>query len=164
MTKIELVITDIDGVWTDGGMYYDQTGNEWKRFNTSDSFGVLLCHKLNIPVAIITGEKTEIVRHRAEKLKIDYLFDGVTDKFAVATDLCGQLGISFNHIAFIGDDIGDYNLLKAVGISAAPKNACKQVKKIVKVRCKKNGGDGAFREFVERIVGRKIVEDVFNKK
>ena len=67
----KLVITDIDGVWTDGGMYYDQTGNEWKKFNTSDSAGVLFCKKLNIPVCIITGEETEIVKRRAEKLKID---------------------------------------------------------------------------------------------
>ncbi|NBX78871.1 MAG: acylneuraminate cytidylyltransferase, partial [Flavobacteriales bacterium] len=65
----KLVITDIDGVWTDGGMYYDQTGNEWKKFNTSDSAGVLFLKILEIPIAIITGENTEIVRRRAGKLK-----------------------------------------------------------------------------------------------
>ena len=68
----KLVITDVDGVWTDGGMYYDQSGNEWKKFNTSDSAGVLFLHQLNIPVAIITGENTAIVKRRAEKLKIDF--------------------------------------------------------------------------------------------
>ena len=70
MKEIKLFITDIDGVWTDGGMYYDQTGNEWKKFNTSDSAGVLFLKMLNIPVAIITGEDTEIVKRRSEKLKI----------------------------------------------------------------------------------------------
>jgi len=65
----KLIITDIDGVWTDGGMYYDQTGNEWKKFNTSDSAGILFCKKLEIPVCIITGEETKIVQRRAEKLK-----------------------------------------------------------------------------------------------
>ncbi|QTQ11287.1 HAD-IIIA family hydrolase [Treponema parvum] len=161
MLKIKLVITDIDGVWTDGGMYYDQTGNEWKKFNTADSLGVLLCHKLNIPIAIITGEKTEIVKRRAEKLKIDYLFDGVNDKLAVASGLCQKLGITFDQVAFIGDDIGDYKLLKAVGVSGTPKNASKQIKKIVDIRCKKSGGQGAFREFIECLYGEKIVESLF---
>ena len=80
----KLVITDIDGVWTDGGMYYDQTGNEWKKFNTSDSVGILLCKKLDIKTVIITGEQTEIVKRRAEKLKVDYFFDGVKNKVEVA--------------------------------------------------------------------------------
>ena len=161
ISKIKLVITDIDGVWTDGGMYYDQTGNEWKKFNTADSFGVLLCHKMNIPVAIITGEKTEIVKRRAEKLKVDYLYDGIADKLQTATELCRKLGIGLAQVAFIGDDIGDYALLKSVGISGAPKNAAREVRKIVSVRCVKNGGSGAFREFVERICGRKIVKEYF---
>lgn len=159
--SIKLVITDIDGVWTDGGMYYDQTGNEWKKFNTVDSFGVLLCHKLNIPVAIITGEKTEIVRRRAKKLKIDYLYEGVSDKLKIANDLCKQLRISLKEVAFIGDDIGDYILLKNVRISGAPKNASKEVKRVVTIRCHKNGGDGAFREFVEIMFGKKIVRDYY---
>ena len=68
----KLILTDIDGVWTDGGMYYDQTGNEWKKFNTSDSAGVIFCKKLSIPVGIITGEDTEIVKRRAQKLKYIY--------------------------------------------------------------------------------------------
>ena len=84
----KLVITDIDGVWTDGGMYYDQTGNEWKKFNTADSAGVLFLNLLNIPVAIITGEDTEIVRRRAEKLKIKHLYMGVEDKVKIAIELC----------------------------------------------------------------------------
>ena len=80
----KLILTDIDGVWTDGGMYYDQTGNEWKKFNTSDSAGVIFAHRLNIPIGIITGESTEIVARRAEKLKVDHVFKGVRDKLAVA--------------------------------------------------------------------------------
>ena len=114
----KLVITDIDGVWTDGGMYYDQTGNEWKKFNTSDSVGILLCKKLEIKTVIITGEKTEIVKRRAEKLKVDYFFDGVKNKVEVAQQLIKELNISFNEVAFIGDDINDINLLQLVGMRA----------------------------------------------
>ena len=76
----KLVITDIDGVWTDGGMYYDQTGNEMKKFNTSDSAGVVFCKSLKIPIAIITGEDTEIVKNRAKKLDINLLFQGIKNK------------------------------------------------------------------------------------
>lgn len=161
--RIKLVITDIDGVWTDGGMYYDQTGNEWKKFNTADSFGIVICHELNIPVAIITGEATEIVRRRAEKLNVDYLFEGSKDKLSIASGICKKLGITLSQVAFIGDDIGDYKLLKKVGIAGAPRNAARQVRRIAEIRCRKSGGQGAFREFVERLCGNKIVEDIFRK-
>ena len=123
MALPKLVITDIDGVWTDGGMYYDQTGNEWKKFNTSDSAGVLFLKLLKIPFAIITGENTKIVKRRAEKLKVKHLYMGVKDKVAAAAALCENLGISLNEVAYIGDDINDILLLEKVGISAAPANA-----------------------------------------
>lgn len=149
--KPKLILTDIDGVWTDGGMYYDQLGNEWKRFSTYDSAGVLIAHELGIPVGVITGEQTDIVQRRVEKLHVDYVFQGVNDKVNVASNLCKQMGISLSDVAYIGDDMGDVALLKMVGISAAPNNAQPFVKQIVKYVTKKNGGDGAFREFVEKI-------------
>ena len=152
----KLILTDIDGVWTDGGMYYDQTGNEWKRFNTSDSAGVLFAHKLEIPVGIITGEDTKIVKNRAKKLNIDYLFQGIQDKFDVALKLCSALGISISEVAYIGDDIGDIELLKNIsiagGITGVPVNAPDYVKKYGNVVLKKKGGEGVFREFVEQII------------
>lgn len=151
MALPKLILTDIDGVWTDGGMYYDQTGNEWKKFHTYDSAGVLLAHKLHIPVGIITGENTQIVSRRAEKLKIDYLYQGIKDKYAVAKDLCAQLGISITDVAYIGDDIGDYELLSKVGISAAPSSSPQFIKDIVMLKLQKKGGEGVFREFVEKI-------------
>lgn len=163
MNKLpKLVITDIDGVWTDGGMYYDQTGNEWKKFNTSDSAGIIFCHKLNIPVAIITGERTEIVERRAKKLKIDYLYQGVTNKVDVASELCDKLNISLSDVAYIGDDINDLGLLKHVGISGAPDNAAEYIKAVVKIVTKRKGGDGAFREFVEIIIGDRIIDVLKN--
>ena len=95
----KLILTDIDGVWTDGGMYYDQTGNEWKRFHTYDGAGVTLAHARGIPVGIITGEDTEIVSRRAKKLNVDFLFQGVRDKLSVAGQLCDRLGISLTDVA-----------------------------------------------------------------
>ncbi len=150
----KLIITDIDGVWTDGGMYYDNTGNEFKKFNTIDSAGIIFCRKLNIPIAIITGEDTKIVANRAKKLKIDLLYQGITDKLTVATELCKTMGIDLSEVAYIGDDLGDIDLLKAVGFSGAPANASDYIKAICHVVTKKKGGDGAFREFVEEILER----------
>ena len=150
---IKLVLTDIDGVWTDGGMYYDNTGNEWKRFNTSDSAGVVFCRNMGIPVGIITGEDTEIVKRRAEKLKIDYLFMGIKDKLKTARQLCDELNINLEkEVAYIGDDVNDIPLLKKVRISATPANAPEYVKPFAKWHLKKRGGEGVFREFVEKIM------------
>lgn len=152
MKEIKLILTDIDGVWTDGGMYYDQTGNEWKKFHTYDSAGVLFAHQKNIPVGIITGEETEIVRRRAEKLKVDFLYQGVRNKVEVANGLCQQLGITLDEVAFIGDDLGDIELLKVVGVAGVPASAPAYVRKLTAIQLKKKGGEGAFREFVEALL------------
>ncbi len=150
--KIKLIATDIDGVWTDGGMYYDDGENEFKKFNTSDSAGVLFARINEIPIAIITGEKTNIVQRRAEKLKVDFLFQGINNKSKTMADLCKELRIGLDEVAYIGDDINDLKLLTEVGISACPKNAPDYIKDKVHWVLKKNGGDGAFREFVEKIL------------
>jgi len=156
MITPKLVLTDIDGVWTDGGMYYDQTGNEWKKFHTYDSAGVLFCQKLNIPVGIITGETTQIVKRRAAKLKIDFVFQGIKDKAQKAKDLCNELGIALADVAYIGDDINDIELLKLVGFSAAPSSAPDYIKNLVQYVTKKKGGEGAFREMIEYLMKEEI--------
>ena len=154
MNLPKLIITDIDGVWTDGGMYYDQTGNEWKKFNTSDSAGILFCKMLGIPVCIITGEETQIVKRRAEKLKVDYVFQGVSNKLEIAKNLCSQLNITLLDVAHIGDDLNDMELLKSVGFSCAPTNAPLYIQKMVNHVTTASGGNGAFREYVEEILNR----------
>lgn len=152
MKKPKLILTDIDGVWTDGGMYYDQTGNEWKKFHTYDGGGVVVAHRNGIPVGVITGEDTEIVKRRAEKLNVDYVYQGVKDKLEIATNLCTQLGISLSEVAYIGDDLPDIPLLESCGWSGMPSNA--YIRDKVKVTCVTTlkGGEGAFREFVENVL------------
>jgi len=153
MKNIKLVITDIDGVWTDGGMYYDKHGNEWKKFNTSDSAGVIFLRLSEIPLAIITGEDTEIVKRRADKLKIDLLYMGVRDKLSVARQICTEMKVSLSdEVAYIGDDINDIPLLENVAFSATPANAPEYVQKHAKTVLSKSGGNGAFREFIEIIL------------
>jgi len=160
----KLVITDIDGVWTDGGMLYDQTGNELKKFNTSDSAGVIFLNTLNIPLAIITGEDTKIVARRAEKLNIKLLYQGVSNKVEIAQSICDELDIQLEDCAYIGDDLGDINLLKLVGTSCAPANAPSYVKSVVDFVTLKPGGEGAFREFVERLIEKEMpIENLVKK-
>lgn len=153
----KLILTDIDGVWTDGGMYYDCCDLELKKFNTYDSAGVLFAHNLGIPVGIITGENTTIVKRRADKLHVDYCYLGVKDKLAVAEQLCRELNISVKDIAYIGDDLNDIQLLRQVGWSGVPSSAPKYMQNISTIFLKKKGGEGVFREFVETILGEDVI-------
>jgi YrbI family 3-deoxy-D-manno-octulosonate 8-phosphate phosphatase len=162
--EIKLFLTDIDGVWTDGGMYYDENGSEFKKFNTSDSAGVLFCRLLDINVGIITGENSQAVKRRAEKLKIKHYFLGIKDKVKVAKDLIDELGISWEEVAYVGDDINDIQLLKKVGLSACPINSPEYIKELVNWVIPTKGGDGVFRHFVEKYLKeKKLLDDVLNK-
>lgn len=148
----KLVLTDIDGVWTDGGMYYDDQNRELKKFNTFDSSGVILLRLAGINTGILTGENTEIVRRRAAKLGIDILHMGVKDKLKVAREIAAQKGIKLSEIAYIGDDLNDIALLKKVGLSATPSGAPDYVLKHADLKLKLKGGEGVFREFALRIL------------
>lgn len=160
----KLFITDIDGVWTDGGMYYTADGDIMKRFCVKDGWGVIFLRGLGIPVAIMTGENSPVVAKRAEKLKIERCYLGVKSKLDLAREVCGELGITLGDVAFIGDDINDLSLLREVGFSGCPANTPDYVRNIVKFPGKVHGGHGAFREFVETILSREgILESVIEK-
>ncbi len=148
----KLFITDIDGVWTDGGMYYTSDGDVMKRFCVKDGWGVLLLRELGIPVAIMTGENSQIVRQRARKLNIDLCYIGVKDKLELARELANEMDITLNDIAFIGDDINDIKLLNNVGWSGCPANTPDYIRNTVHLKGNIHGGEGAFREFVETIL------------
>ena len=158
--NIKLVLSDIDGVWTDGGMYYSSDGSELKKFNTSDSAGVLFCKLLGIKVGIITGENVPMVQRRADKLKLDYAVLGAKDKVGLVQNIISELGISWDEVAYIGDDINDMALLKKVGYSATPSDAPKYVQECANHVLHVKGGDGAFRAFVEKLL---IENDLLNQ-
>jgi len=149
---IKLVLTDIDGVWTDGGMYYDEHENEFKKFNTSDSAGVILLREMNILVGIISGEKTNIVRRRANKLKIEVVRLGIQQKLAAFDEISKQLDIPYENIAYIGDDVMDIPVLKVAGLSAVPAGVPDYISKHATWQMEKRGGEGVFREFAEKIL------------
>lgn len=149
---IRLFATDVDGVLTDAGMYYSESGDEWKKFNTRDGMGIKLLQRAGLITAIVTQERTRLVARRAEKLAIPELHQGVMDKLSVIRDMAERYGISLRHIAYVGDDVNDLEALKAVGFSATPADGLPQVRKVVDYICRLKGGEGAVRELVEMIL------------
>lgn len=155
MVTIKLFLTDVDGVLTDGSMYYSESGDEIKRFHTHDGMAFELLRNAGIKTGIVTSENTQIVARRAAKIKSDYLFQGKRDggKLAVAKQICAEMGISLAEVAYIGDDINCLDLLQAVGMAACPANAVSTVKNLPSIiLLEKRGGDGAVREFVELLL------------
>lgn len=155
--KIKLFLSDVDGVMTDAGMYYTESGDEFKKFNTHDGMGFRLLRESGIKTGIVTSENTKIVERRAEKLKVDYLYQGKRDggKLAAAKEICQMEGFSLAEVAYIGDDINCYDLLEQVGLAACPANAVAKVKAIPGIiQLSKSGGDGAVREFAEIILNK----------
>ena len=153
--KIKLFISDVDGVLTDSGMYYDQKGNELKKFNTKDGMGFNLLKKNNIKTAIITSENTKIVESRANKLKIDFLKQGVrgVGKLKAALKICNEININIDQVAYIGDDVNCIEILSNVGLAACPKDSNLEIKKIDGINIlNKNGGEGVVREFIDIIL------------
>jgi len=152
LNEIKIFCSDIDGVWTDGSMYYSEKGDEMKKFHTYDSAGVLFLKKTGIETAIITQENTKIVKRRCDKLNITKLYQGITNKVVVCEKICAEKSIDFNEVAYIGDDINDIALIKKVGLSACPNSAPQYVQELVDWIIPVKGGDGAFRYFVEKFL------------
>ena len=150
--KIKLFLTDVDGVLTDAGMYYTESGDEFKKFNTHDGMGMKLIQQAGVKTGIITTENTKMVERRAAKLKVDYLYQGVYPKVNAALEICQKEGIDIKEVAYVGDDVNCLELLSIVGLAACPANALPKIKNIPGViQLKKNGGEGAVREFIELI-------------
>lgn len=154
--EIKLFLSDVDGVLTDAGMYYSENGDELKKFSTYDGMGMKMMQAAGIKVGIITSEDRKLNRARVEKLKLDYDFHAQTNKLETVEKLCKELNIGFENIAYIGDDINDYDLLSRVGLAACPANAVAKIKKISGIiQLEKFGGNGAVREFAEIILDKK---------
>lgn len=155
LRNIKLFATDVDGVLTDAGMYYAESGDEWKKFNTRDGMGIKMLQAHGVVTAIITQEQTKIVARRAQKLKIEEVFQGITNKAEVLSALAKKYGIALEHIAYIGDDVNDLPALKVAGFSSAPADCVDEVRAVVDYVCEKRGGEGAVREIADRIVQMK---------
>lgn len=151
-TNLKLMAFDVDGVLTDGGLYYTEDGKELKVFNTLDGHGLKMLQKSGVRLAIITGRKSGCVAARAANLGIDLLFQGVEDKRQVMTELLQREGLTFAEAGYMGDDVVDLPIMRACGFSAAPGNAHDFVKRHAGYVCRQQGGHGAVREACEYLL------------
>ncbi len=147
---IDIIFLDVDGCLSDGGLYYFNCGEEGKKFNVKDGFGIEQWLKMGKQIAIITGKSSQIVANRAKDLKINYVYQGIKDKFAKASEILADLNLSFENAAAIGDDYNDQRLLNAVKMSFKPANAMPNL--IANYTLNLRGGNGAVREMIEKIV------------
>ena len=161
MRNIKLFLTDVDGCLTDAGMYYSADGEVMKRFCVYDGMGMVLLQQAGIPCGILTSEQSPIVKARAEKLKLEFLYLGVGSKvnpkcltkLEAAQEICVKLGIGIENVCYVGDDVNDIDLLSAVGLPCCPPNARKEVKAISGIKVLKTlGGQGAIREIADEIL------------
>ena len=152
LKKIKLLLLDVDGVLTDGSIIYDDHGSEIKVFNVKDGLGIRLLMGAGIDVGIVTGRASKALRHRLDNLGIALVFDGVADKSAVLDLILEQKQVSAEEIAFIGDDLLDFQLMAKVGLSIAVQDAHEIIRKNADMITSNKGGAGAVREVCESIL------------
>ncbi len=152
--NIKLIILDVDGVMTDGSLYFDNQGQEFKAFNSKDGHGIRLLLENGIEVALITGRESELVKHRADNLKLspELIYQGYRDKLPAFDDLLKKTGYKKEQIAYVGDDVIDLPIMSQVGFSIAVGDANWFVKDHSDWVCSVKGGKGAVREVCELIL------------
>ena len=150
LAKIKMLILDVDGVMTDGGMYFAESGDQFKKFNTKDGMGIIHLVKKGFHVGIISsGFKDVVVSARAEMLGIQRCYVGREPKINILRKWCAELNFSLDEIAMIGDDINDLEIMRLIGFKTCPKDAVEVVKKEVDLILSKKGGEGCVREFID---------------
>ncbi len=148
--KIRFLILDVDGVMTDGGMYFSENGDQLKKYNTKDGMAIMGLTKMGFYVGIISsGFKTEMVKSRADLLNIQHFYVGRDPKIEILKTWCEQLSISLEEVAIIGDDINDLEVMKAVGLAVCPNDAVPLVKEQADIVLFSKGGAGCVREFID---------------
>lgn len=156
LARIKLLLLDVDGVLTDGGITYTDGGEEIKQFNAKDGLGLRLLMKAGINVGIITGRKSEALLHRCRNLEIDLVFDNLKhDKTAAFAAILEETGLSASEIAFAGDDLPDIPVMKKAGVGFAVADAAAEVIRAGDITTGRPGGKGAVREISELILKAK---------
>jgi len=150
--KIKMIVMDVDGTLTDGTLLILPDGEELKSYNVKDGTGILLAHLAGLKTGIITGKISKSLQKRAQKLDIMEVHQGILDKKRTLSEILEKNGLTPEQIAYIGDDLGDLDVIKAVGFAGAVADAHPEIKKNCHFICRKEGGRGAVREFIEFIL------------
>jgi 3-deoxy-D-manno-octulosonate 8-phosphate phosphatase (KDO 8-P phosphatase) len=149
LANIQLLILDVDGVMTDGGIIRDDAGQQIKRFHVRDGAGIVLWRRLGKDVAIITGKESQVVTHRADELGVQNLYQNIGNKLEAYDQVKDELGVRDAEIAYVGDDLPDLPVMRKVGMPIAVADAVEEVKAVAKYVTKYPGGHGAVRDAIE---------------
>ncbi len=155
LKKIRYVLLDVDGVLTDGKIIIGSDNTEYKNFDVKDGVGIFIAQNFNIKFAILTGRYSKVITNRAKELKIDIVYQNLNKKLDAYEDIKKKYNIKDEEICFIGDDLIDIPVMEKCGFSVAPFDAVKEVKEIADYVCRKKGGEGCVREFIEVLLRAK---------
>jgi 3-deoxy-D-manno-octulosonate 8-phosphate phosphatase (KDO 8-P phosphatase) len=165
LERIRAIAMDVDGVLTDGGLWWGPNGEEWKRFCFADIMGISLARRAGLELALISGEDSPLVDRYAEKMHIRHVIKGCRDKAAALREFAAAVGLDLAEICFMGDDINDLPAMSLAGLSAAPANAARDVRSYVDFIAKSPGGNGAVRNLIEALLKAQGLEmqEVFTR-
>lgn len=149
---IKYLVIDVDGTMTDAGIYYDEHGNELKKFCTKDAAGFFACHEAGIKIMVLTGRECAATTRRMNEMKVDYLCQNVKDKYGFLSEFMQKNRISKEELGYIGDDLNDLPPMKLAGFVGCPEDSCEEIKRIADYVSPVRGGYGAVRDVVEHIL------------
>lgn len=149
---IKLLICDVDGVMTDGGLFFGDNGLEYKAFHSRDGLGIMMLQRSGIPLAVITARTSDVVKHRMNNLNIDLVFQGQRNKVQAFEELCQKLQLEHTQVAYVGDDLVDLPVMRKVGLAIAVADAHDRVKQQADWITQHNGGHGAVRDVCELLM------------
>lgn len=149
---IKYLVIDVDGTMTDGGLYYDENGNETKKFCTKDAAGFFAAHKVGMKIMVLTGRDCKATKRRMTEMKVEYLCQNVKDKVNYLRNFMVENGIKKEEIGYIGDDLNDLPPMRLCGYVGCPEDACLEVKKLADYISPIKGGYGAVRDVIEHLL------------
>jgi len=152
--NVKIVLTDVDGTLTDGGMYYSSKGDMMKKFHVRDGMAVNILRRNGIFTVLVTKEKSDVVKKWAKKMNVRKIHQGIVNKEKILPRICKEYRVKPEQIVYIGDDINDISLMKAVGVSVAPADAWKKTRQVADIVTKATGGNGVLREVTDLILGK----------
>ena len=164
LKQVRLLVCDVDGVLTDGGLHYDESGGVVKRFNVRDGLAIRMLQRSGIEVAFLSGGRSGAIEQRARHLDIQHCLVGVGDKLAALQDLLDQLGLERSHTAFIGDDLNDLTVRPATGLLICPADGARGLRRQADWVLRRRGGDGAVRELAEALLQQRGLLQSLNRE
>lgn len=166
LLKIKYLVIDVDGTMTDAGIYYDEHGNELKKFCTKDAAGFFAARQAGIKIMVLTGRECAATTRRMQEMKVDYLVQNIKDKLSYLNEFLKKENISYEEIGYLGDDLNDFAGMQKAGFAGCPEDACEEIKAICDYVSGIKSGQGAVRDIISYLLKKrgewdKIVSEVY---